>query len=121
MAQVSGTTDSYDLVGVAEDVEDAIFSISPEETPFLTMAKKKTASNTLHQWQTDALASAAANRQIEGDDASFTTASPGGLLLHKNSTLVGITDFGDTNGLANTYIDSGTVTAATSGIAVNPT
>lgn len=53
--------------------------------------------------------------------ASFTTASPGGLLLHKNSTLVGITDFGDTNGLANTYIDGGTVTAATSGIAVNPT
>lgn len=76
MSQVSGTTDSYDLVGVAEDIENAIFSISPEETPFLTMAKKKTASNTLHQWQTDALASVAANRQIEGDDASFTTASP---------------------------------------------
>lgn len=52
---------------------------------------------------------------------SFTTASPGGLLLHKDSTLVGITDFGDTNGLANTYVDGGTVTAATSGIAVNPT
>lgn len=53
--------------------------------------------------------------------ASFTTASPGGLLLHKNSTLVGITDYGDTNGLANTYVDGGTVTAATTGIAVNPT
>ncbi len=51
---------------------------------------------------------------------SFTTASPGGLLFHKNSSLVGITDFGDTNGLANTYVDGGTVTAATSGIAVNP-
>lgn len=76
MAQVSGTTDSYDLVGVAEDIEDAVFSISPEETPFLTMAKKKTASNTLHQWQTDSLAAVGANRQIEGDDASFTTASP---------------------------------------------
>lgn len=52
--------------------------------------------------------------------ASFTTASPGGLLLHKDSTLVGITDFGDTNGLANSYVDGGAPTAATTGIAVNP-
>lgn len=76
MGQVSGTTDSYDLIGVAEDVEDAIFNISPTETPFLTMAKRVKVSNTLHQWQTDTLAAAAANRQVEGDDASFATASP---------------------------------------------
>lgn len=53
--------------------------------------------------------------------AALSSASPGGLLFHKDSTLVGITEYGDTNGLANTYIDAGTVTAATSGIAVNPT
>lgn len=53
--------------------------------------------------------------------ASITNASPGGLLFHKDSTLLGITDFGDTIALANTYVDGGTVTAATSGIAVNPT
>jgi hypothetical protein len=76
MAQVSGTTDSYDLVGVAEDIEDVIFNISPTETPLLTMAGRKTAENTLHQWQTDALANAAANRQIEGDDAAYATAAP---------------------------------------------
>jgi Family of unknown function (DUF5309) len=76
MAQVSGTTDTYDLIGIAEDVEDAIFNISPTETPFLTMAKRKSVSNTYHQWQTDSLAAAAANRQVEGDDASFTTATP---------------------------------------------
>jgi hypothetical protein len=77
MSQVSGTTDSYDLVGIAEDVEDIIFSISPTDTPLLSMAKKKKATNTLHQWQTDSLAAASAtNRQIEGDDASFTTATP---------------------------------------------
>lgn len=76
MAQVSGTTDSYDLIGIAEDVEDAISNISPTETPLYTMAKKKKATNTFHQWQTDALAAAGANRQIEGDDASYTTATP---------------------------------------------
>lgn len=52
--------------------------------------------------------------------ASLTNASPGGLLLHKNSTLVGITEFGDTNGLANSYVDGGAPTAASTGIAVNP-
>lgn len=75
MAQVAGTTDSYSLEGIAEDVEDAIFSISPTETPFLSMAKRKKATNTLHQWQTDSLAAATSNKQIEGDDASFTTAT----------------------------------------------
>lgn len=52
--------------------------------------------------------------------ASLTSASPGGLLLHKDSTLVGITDFGDANALANSYVDGAAPTAATSGIAVNP-
>jgi hypothetical protein len=76
MAQATGTTDSYDLVGLAEDVEDAIFNISPTETPFLTMAKRKKATATLHQWQTDSLSAAAANRAIEGDDSTYATASP---------------------------------------------
>lgn len=75
MAQATGTTDSYDLVGLAEDVEDVIFNISPTETPFLTMAKRKKASATLHQWQTDSLSAAAANRAIEGDDSTYATAS----------------------------------------------
>lgn len=76
MTQATGTTDSYDLVGLAEDIEDVIFNISPTETPLLTMAKRKKASATLHQWQTDALAAAAANRAIEGDDSTYATASP---------------------------------------------
>lgn len=76
MTQLAGVTDSRDIVGMAEDIEDAIFDISPTETPFLTMARRTKATNTLHQWQTDALAAAAANRQLEGDEAAFTTATP---------------------------------------------
>lgn len=76
MSQATGTTDSYDLVGLAEDVEDVIFNISPTETPLLTMAKRKKATATLHQWQTDSLSAAAANRSIEGDDSTYATASP---------------------------------------------
>lgn len=76
MAQATGTTDTYDLVGLAEDVEDIIFNIAPTETPFLTMAKRKKVSAINHQWQTDDLAAAAANRAIEGDDSTYATATP---------------------------------------------
>lgn len=76
MAQLQGTTDTYDLIGLAEDVEDVIFNISPTETPALSMGKRKKATATLHQWQTDSLASVAANRAVEGDDATYATVSP---------------------------------------------
>lgn len=76
MAQATGTTDTYDLVGLAEDVEDVIFNISPTDTPFLTRAKRKKASAINHQWQTDALAAAATNRAIEGDDSTYATVTP---------------------------------------------
>lgn len=47
-------TNTYNAtqMGIAEDFQDVIYSISPEETPFLSMAKKLKANNTLHQWQT---------------------------------------------------------------------
>lgn len=76
MAQVSGTTDSYDLVGIAEDVEDIIYDLSPMDTPLTSMAARGKADAINHQWQTDELDAAATNRQIEGDDASYTTAVP---------------------------------------------
>jgi len=64
---------TYYANGKAEDFEDIIFDISPTETPLLTLAKRGKATQTLHQWQTDALTAAAANIQIEGDDAAFAT------------------------------------------------
>lgn len=54
--------------------------------------------------------------------ASLTSASPGGLLnFDAGCALIGITKWGDTLGLANSYVMAGSPTAATSGIAVNPT
>ena len=66
-------TNTFTGKGIAESFSDVIFDISPEETPLLSMAKRTTAGQTYHQWQTDALAAAAANAQLEGDDASFAT------------------------------------------------
>ena len=72
MAQPTNSFDSYDAVGIREDLEDVIYDVSPEETPFYTSCAKLKAANTLHEWQTDALRSSAANAHIEGD---ATTAS----------------------------------------------
>ena len=72
MAQPTNSFDSYDAVGIREDLSDVITNVSPEETPFFSACKKTKATNTYHEWQTDALRSSAANAHIEGD---ATTAS----------------------------------------------
>jgi hypothetical protein len=49
-------------------------------------------------------------------------ASAGGLLMMKDCSMVGITEFGtDATTRGQIYVDGGAPTAATSGIAVNPT
>lgn len=70
MAQPTNTFDSYDQVGIREDMSDIIHDISPEETPFFTACAKSKATNTYHEWQTDALRSSATNAHIEGDDTT---------------------------------------------------
>ena len=51
---------------------------------------------------------------------SFTTASPNGSILLFNSNSVGATKWGDTNFLANSYVDN-VGGAATAGLMLNPT
>lgn len=76
MAIVTGTTSSFTSIGQREDLTDVIYDISPTETPFMSSIPRVTASATFHEWQTDALASATNNAQLEGDDVAFTTAVP---------------------------------------------
>jgi len=99
MAQPSNTFDSYDAKGIREDLENVIYDISPEETPFYSSAKKVSASNTLHEWQTDSLRSSAANAHIEGDDttanAMTATARLGNYTqIFKNAVIIPDTDSG---------------------------
>lgn len=51
---------------------------------------------------------------------SMSSASPGGMILLQQCTSVGSTKWGDTNALANTYVDGGAPAAATTGLGVNP-
>jgi hypothetical protein len=72
MAQPTNTFDTYDAVGIREDLQDVIYSIAPTDTPFMSSAAREAVKNTLHEWQTDALAAAATNNAvIEGDDAGL--------------------------------------------------
>jgi hypothetical protein len=99
MAQVTNTFDSYDAVGIREDLSDIITNISPEETPFYTKCRKTSARNTLVEWQTDSLRSSAANAHLEGDETSFQAVTASVRLnnatqIFKNAVVVADTDEG---------------------------
>jgi hypothetical protein len=47
-----------------------LWDVSPTETPFITACGKGKATGTAHDWLTDSLEDAAANSQIEGNDAT---------------------------------------------------
>jgi hypothetical protein len=70
------STDTYDQVGIREDLSDSIWDISPEEVPFSSNCKRVSVDNTYFEWQTDALAAVSATTAVEGADASFAPASP---------------------------------------------
>jgi len=70
------TYQTYQAIGNREDLVDIIYSISPTETPFMSGIAKTKATNTLHEWQTDALADVAANAAVEGAAISYATLTP---------------------------------------------
>ena len=71
------TYKTYDTVGIREDLQDAIYDISPTTTPFMSTVGRTKAKNTYHEWQTDALASVnLENAQVEGADAVSPTLTP---------------------------------------------
>lgn len=61
---------TYASVGNREDLIDMIYNVAPTETPFLSGLKRVRASAVKHEWQTDTLAAAANNKQLEGDDTA---------------------------------------------------
>ena len=76
MTQPANVHSTYDTIGIREDLSDVIYNISPTDTIFMSTIPKNTATQTNHEWQTDSLAAAASNAQIEGDDYTATAATP---------------------------------------------
>lgn len=76
MTMTNNAYNTFASIGNREDLSDQIYNISPVETPFMAAIGKTKATAVTHEWQTDTLASAAANAQLEGDDiTTFGTAA----------------------------------------------
>lgn len=77
MTIVANTFLTYSAIGLRESLSDVIYRISPEETPFISNIGKGSVPSVYNEWQNDALAAAAANQQLEGDDvATFPAVVP---------------------------------------------
>lgn len=106
MALVTNALTAYTAIGIREDLTDVIYDISPMETPFMSNVARNTARQKIHEWQTDSLAAAAANAQLEGDtiaaSAVTVTVRPKNhtQIMYKAYSVTGTTDASDTAGRA---------------------
>ena len=73
MSLPASTYATYEAIGNREDLSDVIYRIDPTDTPFMSSIEREKATAVNHEWQTQALAAAAANAQLEGDDATTNT------------------------------------------------
>jgi len=70
------TLQTFQTVGLAEDVSQSIASISPSSTPFQTLIKSEKVSARTFEWLEDTLRSGSASNTLsEGGDASVTAVS----------------------------------------------
>lgn len=108
MTQVAGAKSSYQepigTGGNREDLSDILYDVSPTDTPFLTNAKKGTATATNHEFLTDALGNPAKNAVVEGNTAAPTKAPSRARLgnytqiLEKTASVTGTQEKADKGG-----------------------
>jgi hypothetical protein len=63
-------------IGIREDLENSIYRVAPESTPFISNIGSTKATNVFHEWQTETLATpVSTNAQLEGDDYTLGAAN----------------------------------------------
>ena len=76
MTKVTNALATYDVTTNREDLADAVYRISPADTPFMSMVPRTKATAVYHEWSTDALASTnTANARLEGDALTRASAT----------------------------------------------
>lgn len=71
MTKVTNAVATYDVTTNREDLSDAVYRISPADTPFVSAVPKAKASAVLHEWSLDTLDSVnTSNARLEGDALS---------------------------------------------------
>lgn len=102
MASPTNTFLTFSQVNIREDLINLIYNVDPYKTPILNMAKRTKATQTNHEWNTDALtAQNLSNAAIQGNDAT-------GLALTATTRLGNYTQIS-----TDTVIISGTSQAVT--------
>ena len=70
------TYQTYQQIGLAEDVSSVISNISPTKTPFQSMIGSEKVHAKLFEWQEDSLRAVQVNAAVEGFTASDATLTP---------------------------------------------
>jgi hypothetical protein len=87
MAVTANTNETYDVSTIREDLSDALASITPTETIFMSSIGTRNVENTFFEWSEVDLAAAGANRQIEGD-VGLTNSAPTNAVRKGNYTQI---------------------------------
>lgn len=70
MGVTANTNETYDVSTIKEDLQDAMISISPTDTPVMSAIGRRNVDNTYFEWGVVSLAAAStSNRVIEGESA----------------------------------------------------
>ena len=110
MAVTANTNETYDVSTIREDLADAMASISPTETIFMSTVGTRNVDNTYFEWSEVDLAAAATNNQIEGD-AGLSNTAPTNAVRKGNYTAISakVIEVSDTNQNVNGVANAQTV------------
>ena len=76
MVMVTSSVSTYGTTTNREDLADAVYRISPADTPFLSAVPRAKATAVLHEWSLDTLDDTnTANARLEGDALTRSTSS----------------------------------------------
>ena len=110
MAVTANTNETYDVSTIREDLSDALASITPTETIFMSTIGTRNVDNTYFEWSEVDLAAAASNRQIEGD-VGLSNTSPTNAVRKGNYTQISakVVEVSSTNQAVNGVANAQTV------------
>lgn len=103
MAVNANTNETYDVSTIKEDLQDALISISPTDTPVMSAIGRKNVDNTYFEWGVVDLADAStSNRVVEGESAPAND-SPTNAIRMGNYTQISdkVVEVSDTNNAVN--------------------
>jgi len=103
MAVNANTNETYDVSTIKEDLQDALISISPTDTPVMSAIGRKSVDNTYFEWGVVDLADAStSNRVVEGESAPAND-SPTNAIRMGNYTQISdkVVEVSDTNNAVN--------------------